>query len=83
MDDSRDQSIPDENASLSRSAPVPTTAFYTKNDGLVAWRCCLEKPSSLAENIELTGAYHTTAGMHPLALEIMAKRLALPDGRGA
>jgi len=66
-------------AALSRPAPIPTTALFTKSDGMISWQCCLEEPSALAENIELPGAYHTTAAMHPLALRIMASRLALPD----
>jgi pimeloyl-ACP methyl ester carboxylesterase len=74
-----DESIPNSDEELSRPAQVPTTAFFTKNDGLVAWQCCLERPSSLAENIELLGAYHTTSGMEPFALRVMAERLALPD----
>lgn len=66
-------------AALSQPAPVPTTALFTKLDGLISWQCCLEVPSPLAENIELPGAYHTTAAMHPLALRVMAARLALAD----
>jgi len=66
-------------AALSRPAPVPTTAFFTKLDGMLSWQSCLEVPGPLAENIELPGAYHTTAAMHPLALRIMAARLKLPD----
>jgi hypothetical protein len=58
---------------------VPTTALFTKLDGMISWQCCLETPGALAENIELLGAYHTTAATHPMALRIIAERLALPD----
>jgi len=71
--------IPRDLAALSRPAPIPTTALFTKSDGMISWQGCLEEPSAMAENIELPGAYHTTAAMHPLALRIMASRLAPPD----
>jgi pimeloyl-ACP methyl ester carboxylesterase len=74
-----DDGLPRDHKELSQPAPVPTTALYTKTDGLLAWQCCLEEAGPLAENIELTGAFHTTAAMHPLALRAMASRLALPD----
>jgi len=74
-----DSNISSSDAELSRPAPVPTTALYTKNDGLVAWQCTLEQPGPLAENIELHGAYHARAASRPQSLRIAAERLALPD----
>jgi pimeloyl-ACP methyl ester carboxylesterase len=74
-----DPSFHDRPVELSRPAPVPTTALFTKWDGLLAWQCCLEEPGPFAENIELPGAYHTTAAMHPATLRIMAERLAIKD----
>ncbi len=66
-------------AALSQPAPVPTTALYTKRDGLIAWQCCVETPTSLAENIELVSAYHTTAASSVEALRVVATRLAIAD----
>ena len=74
-----DPSLGSDMAAFSQPAAVPTTAFHTKTDGIIAWQSCLEDPSPLAENIELNNTYHCTSLMHPLALKITAARLALPD----
>lgn len=58
--------------------PVPTTALYTKSDGIVAWQSCLNPKSALAENVEVTGA-HSTIGRNPQALAILLERLARPE----
>jgi pimeloyl-ACP methyl ester carboxylesterase len=72
-------SYPREPALLNRPAPVPTTSFYTRIDGFLAWQHCLEEPSTIAENIELPEAGHCSAGLHKPALRLAASRLALPD----
>jgi pimeloyl-ACP methyl ester carboxylesterase len=72
-----DPSFPRSPEALSRPADVPTTAFYTRRDGFIAWQCCLES-GPLAENIEVDSG-HCIAGRMPLALRVMATRLAEPD----
>lgn len=37
--------------------PVPCTAIYSKTDGIVAWRCCLEEPADNTENVEVRGSH--------------------------
>ncbi len=37
--------------------PVPCTAIYSKTDGIVAWRCCLEEPADNTENVEVSGSH--------------------------
>ena len=59
--------------------PVPTTSIYSRSDGIVSWRCSLNEPSPLAENIEVP-ASHVGLGMNPLALYAVADRLAQPIG---
>ncbi len=59
--------------------PVPTTSIFSRSDGIVAWRCSLNEPSPLAENIEVP-ASHVGLGMNPLALYAVADRLAQPIG---
>ena len=59
--------------------PVPTTSIYSRTDGIVSWRCSIERPSALAENIEVH-ASHIGMGMNPLALYALADRLAQPIG---
>ena len=60
--------------------PVPTTSIYSRTDGIVAWRCSLNEPGPLVENIEVP-ASHVGMGMNPLALFAVADRLAQPIGR--
>ena len=59
--------------------PVPTTSIFSRSDGIVAWRCSLNEPGPLAENIEVP-ASHVGMGMNPTALYAIADRLAQPIG---
>lgn len=79
FDGAYDPEYPRDPVALSRPAPVPTTALYTKTDGYIGWGHCLEEPGPLAENVELPGARHCTAAMDSLALRRVAERLAIPD----
>ena len=63
-----------------KAPPVPTTSIYSRTDGIVAWRCSLNDPGPLAENIEVH-ASHVGMGMNPLALYAVADRLAQPIGQ--
>lgn len=58
--------------------PVPTTAIYSRSDGITAWQCCLEKEGPLSENIEVEGS-HCGLGYNPLVLYAIADRLAQPE----
>lgn len=66
-------------AGLKETPPVPTTSIYSRTDGIVAWQCCVERESGLAENIEVH-ASHFGIGMNPTALYAVADRLAQPEG---
>ena len=57
--------------------PVPTTSIYSRTDGIVAWRCSINPPGPLAENIEVH-ASHIGMGSNPLSLYAVADRLAQP-----
>ena len=59
--------------------PVPTTAIYSKTDGICAWQNCIEAKSDIAENIEVK-ASHCGLGHHPAAAYAIADRLAQPEG---
>lgn len=59
--------------------PVPITSIYSRSDGIVAWRCALEKETPLAENIAVRGS-HSGMCFNPLALYLVANRLAQPEG---
>lgn len=57
---------------------IPTTAIYSKGDGVVAWQSCVEKPSPLTDNIEVY-ASHCGLGVNPSVFFALADRLALPE----
>jgi pimeloyl-ACP methyl ester carboxylesterase len=74
------QLTPGLEARLRQCPPVPTTSIYSKADGVVCWRGCLERESDSVENIEV-GASHLGMGAHPEVLRIIVNRLALPEGQ--
>ena len=65
---------------IRRPPPVPTTSIFSRSDGIVSWRCSLNEPGTLVENIEVP-ASHVGMGMNPLVLYAVADRLAQPSGR--
>jgi len=56
---------------------VPSTAVFTKADGVVPWRSCVDVPGPQSENIEVYGS-HCGLGYNPAVLGIVAHRLRLP-----
>jgi pimeloyl-ACP methyl ester carboxylesterase len=66
-------------AALARPIPVPTTSIYSRSDGIVHWQSCLEEPGPQRENVEVSCS-HTGMGFHAGALEVIADRLAQPEG---
>lgn len=59
--------------------PVPSTAIYSRSDGIVAWQGCMEQEGPMSENIEIEGS-HCGLGHNPLALYAIADRLSQPQG---
>ena len=56
--------------------PLPTTAIYSRTDGIVAWQTCRhDVPSRKVENIEIEGS-HIGMGWNPAVLKVIADRLA-------
>lgn len=73
---------PDTIAQLTESAtvpPVPSTAIYTRGDGIVAWQNCVEPAAPTTDNIEVLGS-HCGLGVNPAVLYAIADRLAQPEG---
>jgi pimeloyl-ACP methyl ester carboxylesterase len=66
--------------SLREPPPVPTTAIFSRTDGICAWQCCAEKQGSRVENIEVDGS-HCGLGHHPAVVYAVADRLAQPEGQ--
>ena len=74
------QVTPELEAQLAQRPPVPITSIYSKSDGLVCWRGCLEETAPDAENIDVH-ASHLGMTTHPEVLRLVADRLAQPEGR--
>jgi pimeloyl-ACP methyl ester carboxylesterase len=63
----------------SRALAVPTTSIYSPSDGVVSRASCTETETALAENVAVHGS-HNGLGHNPLAMYVVADRLALPPG---
>lgn len=60
--------------------PVPTTAIYSKSDGVVSWQYCIEyDEGDHLENIEVRGS-HLGMGINSMTWLILADRLAQQPG---
>ncbi len=59
--------------------PVPSTSIFSKTDGIVPWRSCIDERDSGHENVEVFGS-HCGLGHHPGALMVIADRLSQPSG---
>jgi pimeloyl-ACP methyl ester carboxylesterase len=62
--------------------PVPSTAIYTRTDGIVDWRTTVQRTDARSENIEVRGS-HCGLGVNPAAVLAVADRLAQPEGAWA
>ncbi|MGY1815811.1 alpha/beta hydrolase [Blastococcus sp. SYSU D00820] len=62
-----------------RPLPVPSTAVYSRWDGVVDWRACLQEPGPRSENVGVH-ASHLGMGHDPAVLWVVADRLAQPRG---
>src|SRR5215213_5696124 len=65
-----------------RGLRVPTTAIYTRTDGVVPWQLCVERPGPRRESVEVHGS-HIGLGHNPAVLLAVADRLAQPEGTWA
>src|SRR5204863_7666957 len=74
-----DHSDPRFGGALSDTPPVPTTAIFSRTDGICAWQVCKEKTSATSESIEVESS-HCGMGHHPAVVYAVADRLAQPQG---
>ncbi len=58
---------------------VPTTAIYSKADGIVAWQNCREGDHATSDNIEVRGS-HIGLVVNPTVLAAIGDRLAQSEG---
>ena len=59
---------------------VPTTAIYSRSDGVVAWQNSVQTRGPMTESIEIVSS-HIGMAVHPAVLYAVADRLAQPEGR--
>jgi pimeloyl-ACP methyl ester carboxylesterase len=59
--------------------PVPSTAVWTRTDGIVPGVACRQTPGPRAENVEVRST-HVGLTHNPAVLWVVADRLAQPDG---
>lgn len=59
--------------------PVPSTAIWSRQDGIVAPSACRQTPGPTAENIEVRGS-HIGLAHNPTVVWAVADRLAWSDG---
>jgi pimeloyl-ACP methyl ester carboxylesterase len=57
---------------------IPTTAIFSKGDGVAAWQTCIERRAKNTDNIEVYGS-HCGLGVNPAVHFAVADRLALPE----
>ena len=60
---------------IPKPAPVPTTAIYSKEDGIVPWEVCIEAEDETHQNVRVRGS-HIGLGVNPIVLNVIADRLA-------
>ncbi len=71
-------SLPDRER-LSRPIPVPTTAIYSRLDGVVPWRACINTAGRRRENVAVYSS-HLGMGHNAAVLWVIADRLAQREG---
>lgn len=72
--------VPDDELLANRSdepLPVPSTAIYTRSDGVVRWWQCIESVGERSENIEVLGS-HSGLGYNPAVIYAISDRLRRP-----
>lgn len=59
--------------------PVPSTAIFSKTDGIAHWRSCIERRGAQVDNVEIV-ASHIGMGFNPAVFFVIADRLAQREG---
>jgi hypothetical protein len=56
---------------------MPSTAVYSRTDGIAPWKSCFDDAGPRCESVEVVGS-HCGLGHHPAVLHVIADRLAQP-----
>jgi pimeloyl-ACP methyl ester carboxylesterase len=65
---------------LAQPIAVPSTAVYSRRDGIVSWPTCIGPETARHENVEVRCG-HLGFGVDPATLWVIADRLAMPPGQ--
>jgi hypothetical protein len=71
--------LPEGLGALDRPLPVPATSIYSRSDGIVPWQQSIEPAGPSCESVEVISS-HMGLAAHPLCLDVIADRLAQPEG---
>jgi hypothetical protein len=63
-----------------RPIGVPSTAVFSRLDGIVSWQACVEPETERHQNVEVRCS-HLGFGVDPATLWLIADRLAVPAGQ--
>ena len=74
-----DEEDPRFGGTLAGAPPVPTTAIFSRSDGICAWQGCREEATAMSESIEVESS-HCGMGHHPAVVYAVADRLAQAEG---
>jgi pimeloyl-ACP methyl ester carboxylesterase len=64
---------------IAQPIDVPSTSVYSRWDGIVSWRTCIEPDTVLHQNVEVRCS-HLGFGVDPATFWVVADRLAAPAG---
>jgi hypothetical protein len=70
-----DPSARENMQAIAQAPPVPVTAIYSEQDGIVDWRQCLQTESDIHRNVHVRGG-HAAMGSNPAAQCAIARALA-------
>jgi hypothetical protein len=59
---------------------VPSTAVYSRHDGIVPWQNCIEPETALHQNVEVRCS-HLGFGVDPATLWLIAAQLSARAGQ--
>jgi pimeloyl-ACP methyl ester carboxylesterase len=59
--------------------PMPSTAIYSRSDGITAWENCLAHEDHQSENVEVRSS-HLGLPINPRVFQVVADRLSQPEG---
>lgn len=71
--------VREQMAEIASAPKVPTTAVYSKADGVVPWQNCRVTESEHSENLPVYGS-HCGLGVNGTVLYLIANRLGQPEG---